>query len=178
MAATAPSAGGSACSCRHEQTHDAWLAVSSLDVFPVMLPPHSCTIASTQLGPAPLGSGTTREQRSTMFALVCASQAWTRCFDKVASIYAGTSTDEAALHSNGLQDETGITRVADPWGGSWFMESSSAILKATAAVNDRVKHLLNHAVAAFAGFCRKRRALRVLQTLGVAASSWRASQLA
>jgi methylmalonyl-CoA mutase N-terminal domain/subunit len=31
-----------------------------------------------------------------------------------------------------LQEETGITRVADPWGGSFFMESLTASLEAAA----------------------------------------------
>lgn len=31
-----------------------------------------------------------------------------------------------------LQEETGITAVADPWGGSYFMESLTAQLEAAA----------------------------------------------
>jgi methylmalonyl-CoA mutase len=31
-----------------------------------------------------------------------------------------------------MQEETGITRVADPWGGSYFMESLTASLEAAA----------------------------------------------
>lgn len=31
-----------------------------------------------------------------------------------------------------VQEETGITRVADPWGGSYFMESLTADLEAAA----------------------------------------------
>jgi methylmalonyl-CoA mutase len=53
-----------------------------------------------------------------------------------------------------LQEETGITRVADPWGGSFFMENLTASLEAAAeSLLNEVEGLGGMTEALLAGEC-------------------------
>jgi hypothetical protein len=54
-----------------------------------------------------------------------------------------------------LQEETGITHVADPWGGSYFMESLTAQLESAAeALLQEVEELGGMTEALLAGGAR------------------------
>lgn len=59
-------------------------------------------------------------------------QVWQRycAWHVISNILLGTGVSRWAAHD--VQEETGITRVADPWGGSYFMESLTASLEAAA----------------------------------------------
>jgi hypothetical protein len=98
-----------------------------------------------------------------------------------------------------LQDETGITRVADPWGGSFFMEHLTAthryqkrqlfavlahFLQEETGTNSvdgsffvehpphiSIRH--DNRLLCYTTLCRRRQASRALLTPGVAAFSWR-----